>query len=148
MSFVYLHHAGDASVGKLSERTYSAILLNQSCDVDKGYPKLVLLPVIPLSSLSADKQNLVKKNRIFSYLHLPPFRDLLAESFVSFLEPMVVSRPLLDNTKRIASLNETGRRALYVQYTRWLTRWQLAEVGCPGCGLVFNPSDTLPIENA
>jgi len=123
------------------------MLLNQSCDVDKGYPKLILLPVVPLATQSAQNQNLIKKNRIYANLHLPAHGDSLPESFISFLEPMVVEKSVLDSVPRIVSLGDSGRRALYIQFTRWLTRWELTEMQCPNCGLTFSPAATLPVEN-
>jgi hypothetical protein len=128
--------------------SYRAILLNQSCEIDKSSTKrLILLPVVPLVVLSAGDQTNVKKNKVFSRLHLPSFGDVLPETFVQFMEPMTVEKDCVEKLARIASLTETGRRALYVQYTRWVTRWMLTELSCPSCGTSFNPSETLFVEN-
>jgi len=75
-------------------------------------------------------------------MYLPSYRDVLVESFVSFSEPMTVDKEFLQQARRIVSLSEQGRRALYVQYVRWLTRWALAEIQCPACGVNFNPAVT------
>ena len=145
LRFAYLSSVSET---RLTEREYSALLLNQSCDVDKKHPKLVMLPVFPLSVQNSQNQNLIKKNRMFSCLYLPSYRDEFPESFVSFLEPMTIERSLVENATRIISLNAEGKRAFYVQYTRWLTRWHLTEIPCPNCGVNFNPAVTLPIENS
>ncbi len=141
-----------ADEGKLeaasSKTPMRAMLLNQSCDIDKpAYTRFVLVPVIPLSALSSQDQNLVKKNRVIARLFLPAFRDVLPESFVHFSEPMTIDRGVLDAMHRVAALSDRSRRALYVQYTRWVTRWELTEIPCPQCGVLFNPSQTLPITN-
>jgi hypothetical protein len=147
LPFSFLGDSAESPVAKLTTQRYSAILLNQSCDVDKQYPKLVVLPVLPLGLRNSRDQKLIKTNRIFSALYLSAYRDVLPESFVSFQEPMTVERSLLELAPRVASLSEEGRRALYVQYARWLTRWTLAEISCPDCGTSFNPAKTLPVEN-
>ena len=141
--------AGSAQnpIAELSKNSYRSILLNQSCDLDKGYKKLVVLPVLPLHLRNATDQNLIKKNRIFASLYLPAFGSSFPDCFVSFPEPTTVARSLLEACNRVVSLSEVGRRSLYIQYTRWLTRWTLAEISCPQCGVAFSPSDALPIEN-
>jgi hypothetical protein len=146
--FSFLVDCSTSPVAKLTAERHSAILLNQSCDVDKGYQKLVLLPVLPLRLRTSEHQKLIKTNRIFYALYLSSYRDVLPDSYVSFLEPMTVERATLEAVPRIASLTEVGRRAFYVQYARWLTRWQLAEISCPSCGAAFNPAATLPVENS
>jgi len=143
--------AGSGPAGLISKSSAvprRGMLLNQSCDVDKqNYHRLVVIPVLSLSVLSSSDQTNVRKNKVFSRLYLPSYRDLLPETFVSFLEPMTVAKSFLVPARRIVSLSEKGRRALYVQYTRWLTRWQLTEIECPNCGAAFNPTDTLHIVN-
>jgi hypothetical protein len=125
-----------------------AILLNHSCDIDKPtFTRLVVVPVVQLSVLTSADQTRVKKNRIYSRLYLPAYRDLLPDSFVTFAEPMTIDKRFLEHAPRIVSLSEQGRRALYVQYVRWLTRWTLAEIQCPKCEVVFNPADILPVIN-
>ena len=131
----------------LTTQKYKSLLLNQSCDLDKGHARIVVVPVVPLSLRKGSDQNLIRKNRIFAALYLSAYRDVLPESYVSFLEPMTVDRSLLEHQGRIVSLSEEGRRALYVQYTRWISRWELAELPCPNCGARFNPAATLPVEN-
>jgi hypothetical protein len=124
------------------------MLLNQSCDVDKpAFTRLIVVPVVPLSFLSSAEQTNVRKNKTFSRLHLPAYRNLLPESFVTFLEPMTVDKKFLQEAPRILSLTEKGRRSLYVQHIRFVTRWNLAEIVCPGCEFIFSPSDSEPIVN-
>jgi hypothetical protein len=131
-----------------AKRSEFALLLNQSCDIDKPtFTRLIIVPVLRLDGLKSADQTSVRKNKIYARLHLPPYRDLLPESFVSFIEPMTVGRVFLEQRKRLVSLSEKGRRALYLQYVRWLTRWALAEIACPGCNIMFNPGETLPIVN-
>src|SRR5712691_6562024 len=73
-----------------------AMLLNQSCDIDKpSFSRLIVVPVVELAVLSSSDQTRVKKNRIYSRLYLPSYRDVLVESFVSFSEPMTVDKEFL-----------------------------------------------------
>jgi hypothetical protein len=129
-------------------RAQAAMLLNQSCDVDKpAFTRLIVVPVVPLSVLGSADQTNVRKNKMFARLHLPAYRDLLPESFASFLEPMTVEKAFLEQAPRIVSLTEKGRRSLYVQYVRFLTRWNLAEIVCPACNVAFSTADANPIVN-
>ena len=141
---------GDDSqpIARVSTKLVRGMLLNQSCDVDKPHTlRLVVVPVVNLSELSSADQTNVRKNKVFSRLHLPRYRDTMPESFVSVLEPMTVDRKWLQAASRLVSLSEQGRRALYFQYTRWLSRWELTEIPCPACGASFNPAQTLKVEN-
>jgi hypothetical protein len=131
-----------------SSRPQLALLLNQSCDIDKpNFTRLIVAPVVQISGLKSVDQTRVRKNEIYSRLHLPAYRSLLPESFVSFLEPMTVDKEFLRRAPRVISLSEQGRRALYVQYVRWLTRWSLVEIQCPTCDVIFSPAQTLPVVN-
>jgi len=125
-----------------------AMLLSQSCDIDKGNaPRLIVAPVFPLSKLPGGGHGNIKKNKVLSALFLPQYRDLLPESFVSFTEPMTVEKSALETLRRVASLSDLSRRALYHQYYRYVTRWDLAKVTCPSCGAEFDPAATLQIVN-
>jgi len=65
---------------------------------------------------------------------------------IAFLNQMtVVQKDLLKPATRIATLHTLGRRALYAQFLRWLSRWELVELPCPNCGTIFDPSITQPI---
>lgn len=149
MRFLWAESAGEP--GTLSARWTTvvcpALLLNQSCDIDKGSERLIVIPVVPLSTLPSQQQTNVRKNKLLSRLFLPSYRDLLPESFASFVQPMTVGRDFLEATARLASLSERGRRALYLQYIRWVSRWRFNLVSCPTCGTGFDPGQTLPIVN-
>jgi len=125
-----------------------ALLLNQSCDIDKDSTRrLILLPIAPLAGLSKNEQSLVKKNRILNYLHLPGYRDSIPDLFLVLSEPMTVDREIVQRTPRIASLSSDMRRALVVSHSRYITRWLFTSITCIGCGATFDPSATLPIIN-
>ena len=58
-----------------------------------------------------------------------------------------LERTFIEASKRILSLSDFGRRALYSQQIRWLTRWQLAEVRCPNCAVSFNAADGMTVRS-
>jgi hypothetical protein len=56
-----------------------------------------------------------------------------------------LDRKFVRNATRILSLSDLGRKALYAQYIRWLTRWQLNEIRCPSCAALFNAPDGMTV---
>ena len=78
-------------------------------------------------------------------LFLPRFGDTLVESFVDFNHVTTLDAEYVKNAKRLVSLSDVGRRALYVQFVRWLSRWELREIACPNCGSVFDPHIDQPV---
>ncbi len=126
-----------------------AILINHDCDIDKPQIKKYLVcPVVPSNRLKPTTQDLLKRNRIYSMLHLPKFGNILTESFVDFNQITTLDAEYLKDTTRVLSLSDLGRRALYVQFIRWLTRWELREIACPDCGATFDPHIDQPVRTA
>ena len=149
IAFFSLVRSEDGSiVAHQSKKSHLALLLNQSCDIDKpSTTKLVVVPVLPLTLLQAANQANVRKNKILAHLHLPAYRDLVVESFVHLAEPCAIEKDILHHAQRIVSLSDKGRRSLYDQHLRWLSRWQMESMLCPSCGVSFDPSATLPVIN-
>lgn len=117
-----------------------AILLTHDCEIDKAQvTKWLVCPVVPSSKLRPQNVDQLKRNRIYSMLYLPRFGDTLAESFVDFNHITTLDVSYVKNANRIISLSDIGRRSLYVQFVRWLTRWELREITCPSCGTTFDP---------
>ena len=54
---------------------------------------------------------------------------------------------MIDLSKRIATLDTTGRFALYAQFVRWISRWELTELTCPQCGIEIPAEDILPVRD-
>lgn len=129
-------------------RYTKAILITHDCEIDKEHVKtLIVCPVLPLSSLASKSQDLVRRNRVYSRLHLPRYREALVESFVDLAQFSTIEKAHLANGQRILSLSDLGRHALYLQLIRWLTRWEFREVLCPRCGIEFSPTVSLPVRS-
>lgn len=117
-----------------------AILISPDCEVDKPQVKKWLIcPVVLMDRLQPKNHDLLKRNRIFSMLYLPKFEKILPDSFVDFNHITTLDSEFIKSGKRIISLSDVGRRALYVQFIRWLTRWELREISCPNCATRFDP---------
>ena len=120
-----------------------AILITHDCEIDK--PQVthwLVCPVVPATRLRPENLDRLKRNRIYSMLYLPRLGDTLVESFVDFNHISTLDPEYVRNGKRVTSLSDTGRRSLYVQFIRWLTRWELREIACPDCGAKFDPHAT------
>jgi hypothetical protein len=117
-----------------------AILISHDCEIDKSHVKKWLVcPVVPMGRLQPKNQDLLKRNRIFSMLFLPKFEKTLDDSFVDFNQLTTLDSEFVRSAKRIISLSDIGRRALYIQFIRWLARWELREIVCPNCQTRFDP---------
>lgn len=124
----------------------NAIVITHDCEIDKTQVKRWhLCPVVPLSFLKSDAQDLVKRNRIYSRFWLPRYESALAESFVDFTYISTVGMDFLKTGKRLISLSDLGRQGMYAQFIRWLTRWELKELTCPNCDVTFDPTDSLKV---
>ncbi len=122
------------------------VLISHDCEVDKPQVKKWLVcPVVPMDRLQPKNHDLVKRNRIFSMLYLPKFDKITVDSFVDFNQITTLDSEFIKAGKRIISLSDIGRRALYVQFVRWLTRWELREITCPNCEAKFDPHADQPV---
>jgi len=122
------------------------ILLSHDCEIDKPQVrKRLICPVVPLSRLRPQNQDRVKRNRIYSMLHLPKYGTSLEESFVDFNSVATIDAEFLRGKNRIVSLSDIGRRALYVQLIRWFSRWELREIVCPRCSASFDPHSDMQV---
>jgi hypothetical protein len=127
-------------------RRRRGLLLSHDCEIDKpSVTKWQICPVIPLHTLSTTLQKSVRGNRVFSMLHLPKHWDVLPESYADFNAVSVVDKELILGVKRLTSLSDIGRQALYGQFIRWLTRWELSDIQCPNCSANFDPSLAFPV---
>jgi hypothetical protein len=123
-----------------------ALLLNHDCEIahGKSSQRVVICPVKPLSEIAKDLQGHAKKNRIANLFFLPRYKERLGDSVAVLNQLTTVHVDALRSIERLATLDILGRKALYAQTLRWLSRWVLAEVQCPHCEIMFDPSRTLP----
>ncbi len=127
-------------------RAAKALILTHDCMIDKPSTKQwQVCPVVPISQLNGNQHGDVRKNRIFQFLHLPARGDSLPESIVDFSIVTTVDPAIVRNAKRIVTLSNLGRQALYAQYIRWITRWELKSITCPACKTEFDASLALPV---
>ncbi len=136
---------GEGGPWTFQSKSGLAIVLTHDCTIDKSNTRFVqICPISPLKDLEPSLRGEVKKNRPFQYFYLPPDGEL-TESFVDFAYPTTVSLSMVSGIPRLMTLSDLGRRALYVQYIRWVTRWEMRKIKCPGCGEDFNASAALPV---
>lgn len=127
-------------------RRAKALLLTYDCEIDK--PKVknwIVAPIVPLSEIPGSAHSDIKKNKVFFLLYLPKYRDVLEDSVLVINHMTTLDREFVSGANRIVSLSDIGRRALYAQHIRWLTRWQLDEMRCPNCAALFNVADGLTV---
>ena len=150
------HAHVDTSAGKLPARDQElvipsvcrgepALVLNHDCEISGGKSsgRVVICPIRLLSGISQDKQGHAKRNRIAHLFFLPRYKERLEDSVAILNQLTTVDVDVLRLTNRLATLDVPGRKALYAQALRWLSRWVLADVECPNCEMVFDPAARL-----
>jgi len=142
------HGSAGRATGIASLRFERAILLSHDCEIDK--PRIenwIVSPIVPMSEIPGPSHADARKNKIFHFVHLPAHREILEESVIVLNQVTTLEKIFVTSALRVLSLSDIGRRALYAQHIRWLTRWQLTELMCPHCGVGFNASDALKVRS-
>lgn len=103
-----------------------AMLLTYSCEIDKDrkHRTVALIRPLPANMPLQDRATL-QENRRFAFFYLPTGSDLLPESYVDFRRICTVSPQWVDSATRLASLTSVARRAMLLQFFRFLTRVEL-----------------------
>jgi len=129
-------------------RSAAALILNFDCEIDKKWSKrFVVCPITPLTDLPQDQRTNARKNRTAHLFFMPRYKAILADSVAVLNQQTTINRDLLDPSKRLATLDVEGRLALYAQFVRWLSRWELRELKCPNCNTNFDPAIALPVRS-
>lgn len=127
-------------------RSTPALILNFDCEIDKPWSqRFVVCPIVPLVDLPQNQRTNAKNNRIAHLFFMPRYKAILTDSVAVLNQQTTINRKLIDPSKRLATLDVQGRLALYTQFVRWLSRWELAELTCPRCGADFDPTIALPV---
>ena len=133
-----VHQEAPLSVTCQSARS---MIVTSDCEISnpkRAQNRVVICPVRLLSTLSREKQGDAKRGRIAHLFFLPRHGDKLEDSVVYLNHLTTIDIDLILNIPRVVTLHVIGRRALYAQFLRWLSRWELVEVPCPKCGTLFN----------
>jgi hypothetical protein len=122
--------------------------MNFDCEIDKPWSETVVVcPFVPLSDLPTTQRTHAKNNRIAHLFFMPRYKAVLEDSVAVLNQQTTLDRTLIDLSKRVATLDKTGRFALYGQFVRWISRWELRELTCPRCGLEFGAENVLPLRD-
>jgi hypothetical protein len=122
------------------------LILNFDCEIDKPWSqRFVVCPIVPLEELPSNQRANAKHNRTAHLLFMPRHKAILVDSVAVLNQQTTIDRMLIDPSMRLATLDVQGRLALYAQFVRWLSRWELTELTCPRCGADFDPTTALPI---
>ncbi len=110
-----------------------AILLTHGCEIDKDKKHRTVALIRPLpESMPAQDRATIQQNKRFPFFYLPAGGDQLPESYVDFRRLCTVLPQWTDSATRLASLTDTARQALLLQFFRFLARVELkAEVFGP-----------------
>lgn len=104
--------------------TADAMVISTSCHIDQKN-KIVLVPILPLSSFSGNTYDL-RKNIIYDYMYIPDAQ--MADKFVDFSILCTYGKNLImdgiqkTRIKRVASLNQFGYYFFIVKLTVYLMR--------------------------
>lgn len=112
-----------------NQQMYKAcgMVISTSCHIDQK-EIINIVPILPLSYLKADKnkENEIKKNRVFDYMYLPD--NIMSDKFVDFSKVCTYEKKLIFNgikagkIKRIASLSQVGLYLFIIKLTVFFMR--------------------------
>lgn len=112
-----------------NQQKYKAygMIISTSCHIDQK-EIINVVPILPLSYLKADKnkENEIKKNKVFDYMYLPD--NIMHDKFVDFSKVCTYEKKLIFNgikagkIKRIASLSQIGFYLFILKLTVFLMR--------------------------
>ena len=135
---------GHGQETKISATCYGlpALVLNHDCEIagGKSSKRVVICPIKPLADLESERRGHAKRGRIANLFFLPRYKNRLEDSVANLSQLTTVHTDNLQLVNRIATLDVMGRKALYAQTLRWLSRWVLAELKCPNCETIFDPA--------
>jgi len=124
------------------------LIMNFDCEIDKPWSETVVVcPILPLNEISPNQRTNARKNRIAHLFFMPRYKAVLEDSVAVLNQQTTLDRTLIDLSKRVATLDKTGRFAFYAQFVRWISRWELTELTCPRCGVEFEVENVLPTRN-
>jgi hypothetical protein len=129
-------------------RLAPSLILNFDCEIEKPWSqRFVICPIVPLAELKDSQRTNAKNNRIAHLFSMPRYKDILVDSVAVLNQQTTIDRSLVNPSKRLATLTVVGRLALYGQWIRWLTRWELATITCPGCQTEIEPAAILGVRD-
>lgn len=124
------------------------MLLTHDCEIDKPIKTTwIINPIVPISEIPGKVHPDIRKNKLLHLVHLAAHRDILSESVIVLNHMTTLDHKFIEPSRRIVSLSDIGRRSLYAQYIRWLTRWKLSELQCPNCGVGFNAATAMKVRS-
>jgi len=104
------------------------MILSQTCDIE--YRELIAIaPLFPLSLVTnADRRRNITKYRVNYRFYLPPYSNIIDDSYVDFVIINTVKRNLVPIEERILSLDEHGRSLLVHSLYQYFCRPVLPEM--------------------
>ncbi|MCI0461578.1 MAG: hypothetical protein L0Z62_31905 [Gemmataceae bacterium] len=103
-----------------------AMLLTFDCEIDKDKKHRTVMLIRPLPPDMPEKdRTIIRENRRFPFFYLPAEGDTLPEGYVDFRRICTVSAEWVDSANRLASLTQTARQAMLLQFFHFIARVEL-----------------------
>ena len=103
----------------------SAVVISQSCELDKQGGKMPVLvaPVLSIDTITVEAmRDNVREGRRHAFLPLPAIAGLLQESYLDLRRITHIPRPVIDLCDRVRSVSTAGEQRLIAQLVLFLTR--------------------------
>ena len=98
------------------------MVLSHTCDIEHR-EFIAVAPLFMLSSVSsAERRRSIMKYKVNYRFYLPPYKNLIDDSYVDFIIINTVKRDLVHVDKRILSLDEYGRSLFVDSLYRYFCR--------------------------
>lgn len=124
------HKSNDGRVYVLAAgRGDSALVLSHDCELDKDMEsgRVMVAPLIPLSSTEPDVQQQILNQDVFACLPLPDLHGYDEIHFADFRLSFSLHRGIVNFSKRIASMSKSGRERLWMQIDAFYVRKDFRE---------------------
>ena len=102
----------------------AVVVLSHDCEIDKQQSRVIVAPILPISSLDAKTQQATLAGKIFALGPLPDVPGLGTHYF-DFRSTTAVARAGVNSLTRVASLTDEGVKLLQARIFGFFTRREI-----------------------
>ncbi|MDO9357894.1 MAG: hypothetical protein Q7T70_02735 [Polaromonas sp.] len=113
-------------------RAVQALILSQSCEIDKkgGKAPVLFAPVLDLQNSVKDEaqREIIRSGSRFAFFYLPALAGILPESYVDLRAISYAPRAVMDAWLRQGSASEDGANLLAAHLVAFFTRVDVTQI--------------------
>jgi hypothetical protein len=98
------------------------MILTHGCEIDKDLRYCQVALIRPLSAVPLESQDVIRTNKNLSYCYLPPYKEIMGESYVDFRRITTLHPAFLNDSERVVSLTDDAVKYVHTLLFRFWTR--------------------------